>query len=109
MAQGLDSLRLGAWGHRGVKAHVSQYPYKYIYACVCVCVIMYITATLRDKRKEQKTMGQIARGQWHGSRPELRPIDRRRRPALLEGAPEEDQLPSRPPELTSGAGDILYR
>jgi hypothetical protein len=97
------------WGHgdRGVKAHVSQYPYKYM--CVCVCVNMYITTTLRDKRKEQTMMGQIAQGQWHGSRPELRPIDWRRRPALLEGAPEEDQLPSRPPELTSRAGDILYR
>jgi hypothetical protein len=39
----------------GVKAQVSQYPYIYVY------VNMYITAALRDKRKkEQKTVGQIA-------------------------------------------------
>jgi hypothetical protein len=66
---------------------------------------MYITAAPRDKRKkEQKMVGQIARGHGHGGRLKLSPMDQCWRPAPLIGAPEGGCPPSKPPELTSGVG-----
>jgi hypothetical protein len=82
----------------GAKAHVFQYPYIYIY------VNIYIIATPRDKRKEQKIAGQIARGHEHSDWPKLSPMHPCWRPTPLACALEGDQLKSRPPELTSRAG-----
>jgi hypothetical protein len=67
---------------------------------------MYITAAPKDeKKKEQKTVRQVARGHGLGGWAKVSPTDRRRRLAPLTGAPEGDQPLSRPIELTSGAGE----
>jgi hypothetical protein len=47
----VNLLRLGTWGHRGVKEKVFQHIY--IYVCVCVCIIckyVYYSFSKREKK-----------------------------------------------------------